>query len=56
MSQSMFRGSVDFLKYETCNPFWYAPQSNVARTTASTSKFITRKNFKSLGIGSLYEK
>ena len=30
--------------------------ANIARTTASTSKFITRKDFKSLGIWSLYEK
>ena len=30
--------------------------ANVARTTASASKFVTRKDFKSLGIGSLYAK
>ena len=33
--------------------------ANITRTTASTSKFInlkTRKDFISLGIGSLYEK
>ena len=30
--------------------------ANIARTTASTSKFITRKDFKSLGIWSLFEK
>ena len=29
---------------------------NIARTTASTSKFIDYENFKSLGIGCLYEK
>ena len=29
---------------------------NIARTTASTSKFSTRKEFKLLGIGPLYEK
>ena len=30
--------------------------TNIARTTASTSKLYTRKDFKSLVIGSLYEK
>ena len=28
----------------------------IARTKASTSKFIYKEHFKSLGIGSLYEK
>ena len=30
--------------------------ANIARTRATTNKFISRKDFKSLGIGSLYEK
>ena len=30
--------------------------ANIARTTISTSKLNTRKDFKSSGIGSVYEK
>ena len=30
--------------------------ANIARTTANTINLYTRKDFKSLGIGSLYEK
>ena len=30
--------------------------ANIARTTASTSNLYTRKDFKSSGTGSLYEK